>query len=69
MCDVLDKVEARGEIRGEARGEARGLARGEENASLAHIRSLMQNLKMDPQQAMDALSIPSEQRAKYESML
>ena len=77
MCEVLDKVEARGisigEARGisigEARGEARGKAEGEEYANLANLRSLMDNLKLDPRQAMDALNIPAEKRADYEEKL
>ena len=61
MCEVLDKVEAR--------GEARGKAIGEERANIANIRSLMKNLKMDSKQAMDALSIPASARAEYEEKL
>jgi hypothetical protein len=61
MCEVLDKVEARGEIRGEARGE--------EKANLANIRSLMENLKLAPKQAMDALNIPPSVQADYEEKL
>ncbi len=69
MCEVLDKVEARGVARGEARGEARGKAIGEERERIANIRSLMENLKMDPRQAMDALNIPASVRAEYEEKL
>ena len=69
MCEVLDKVEARGEARGKAIGEARGEAIGEERERLANLRSLMDNLKLDPQQAMDALSIPEDRRAYYEEKL
>ena len=57
MCEALDKIEARGE------------ARGEEKANLANIRSLMENLRLDPRQAMDALSIPDSLRADYEEKL
>ncbi len=57
MCEVLDKVEARGE------------ARGEEKANIANIRSLMENLKLDSKQAMDALNIPESVRAEYEKKL
>ena len=61
MCEVLDKVEAR--------GEARGKAIGTESERIANIRSLMKNLKMDSKQAMDALSIPASARAEYEEKL
>ena len=57
MCEVLDKVEARGK------------AIGEEKANIANIRSLMKNLKMDSKQAMDALNIPASARAEYEEKL
>ncbi len=77
MCEVLDKVEARGvakgmamgEAKGEARGEAMGEARGEERERIANIRSLMKNLNMDSRQAMDALSIPASVQAEYEEKL
>ena len=61
MCEVLDKVEARGEAMGEARGE--------ERERIANIRSLMKNLNMDSRQAMDALSIPASVQAEYEEKL
>ena len=57
MCEVLDRVEARGE------------ARGEEKERLANIRSLMSNLKLDAKQAMDALNIPQSEQKKYEARL
>lgn len=53
MCEVLDKVEAR----------------GKEKANIANIRSLMDNLKWDSKQAMDALNIPASVRVKYEEKL
>ena len=53
MCEVLDKVEAR----------------GEERERIANIRSLMKNLNMDSRQAMDALSIPASVQAEYEEKL
>ena len=61
MCEVLDKVEAR--------GRAIGTAIGEEKANLANIRSLMENLKWDSRQAMEALNIPVSARAEYEEKL
>ena len=57
MCEVLDRVEARGK------------AIGTESERIANIRSLMENLKMDFKQAMDALSIPASARAEYEEKL
>ena len=69
MCEVLDRVEARGKAMGEAIGEARGKAIGTESERIANIRSLMKNLKMDSKQAMDALSIPASAWAEYEEKL
>ncbi len=69
MCEVLDKVEARGVAKGMAMGEAKGEARGEERERIANIRSLMKNLNMDSRQAMDALSIPASVQAEYEEKL
>ena len=57
MCEVLDKIVARGE------------ARGEERERIANIRSLMENLKMNSKQAMDALNIPASVRGEYEDKL
>ena len=65
MCEVRDRVEARGK----AIGMEIGKAIGEEKANIANIRSLMKNLKMDSKQAMDALSIPASARAEYEEKL
>ena len=44
MCDVLDRVEARGEARGEVRGEARGKAIGEAHGKILGARSTLINL-------------------------
>ena len=61
MCEVLDRVEAR--------GKAIGTAIGEEKANIANIRSLMKNLKMDCKQAMNARNIPASVRREYEEKL
>ena len=53
MCEVLDRVEAR----------------GKEIERIDNIRSLMENLKWDSRQAMDALNIPASVRAEYEEKL
>ena len=73
MCEVLDRVEARGEARGRALGEARGVAKGEamgrESANLTNIRSLMETMNWSSRQAMDALKIPASEQRKYEAKL
>ena len=61
MCEVLDRVEAR--------GKAIGTEIGVERERIANIRSLMENLKWDSKQAMDALNIPASARAEYEEKL
>ena len=44
-------------------GKAQGIEVGKKNAMLASVQSLMQNLKLTPIQAMDALDVPQEERA------
>ena len=61
MCNLSELVEKRGEARGEARGETRALTES--------IRNLMTNLKLSPDEAMKALSIPDAERAKYKELL
>ena len=46
MCEILDRVEARGEARGIRLGEARGEARGEAKAS-ARYESEIARLKAE----------------------
>ena len=51
MCKVLDEVENRGE------------KRGEQNTMVLAIKNLMmKNLQLTLEQAMDALSVPLDQR-------
>ncbi len=57
MCEVLDRVEARGE------------EKGFDKAILESIRNIMKTLKLKPQEAMDALLIPAGDRAKYAAKL
>ena len=58
---VVDAAIAEAKREGEARGKAEGEARG--------ILNLMKNLKMTAEQAMEALSIPSEEYEKYKKLL
>ena len=50
---------------GIAIGEERGIAIGEENTRLSDIRSLMANLNLPAEKAMEALAVPLEDRDKY----
>ncbi len=61
MCEVLDRVEARGRAEGRAEGFAEG--------QLEAIRSLMANMGMSAAQAMDALGICPDERETFEAML
>ena len=73
MCEVLDRVEARGEARGRAIGEARGKAIGEksgrESGLYDAICSLMRTVRCSADQAMDMLEIPAADRGKYLSKM
>ena len=69
---LLDQIEARGEARGRAEGEARGRAEGEARGRAegtiqtwaASARNIMKNMKLTAQQAVEAVSVPMELRAK-----
>ena len=69
MCEVLDRIEARGIAIGEARGIAIGEAHGAERNAVQSIRSLMTTLKFTAQQAMDALMIPQNEQEHYLALL
>lgn len=61
MCDALREL-----MREELEEER---AEGEENAILVSIRNLMDSMKWTAEQAMDALKLPMDDRAKYVSKL
>jgi len=69
MKDEIDRDIAAGEARGEARGEVRGELRGKTNALLESVRSLTETLKLTSEQAMDALKISPEDRARLSEQL
>ena len=50
-------------------GEERGMQRGSEHARLTDLKNLIKNLNLTADQAMDALSIPTEVRPKYQRVL
>lgn len=64
MCNLSTGLIERAEARGEARGKAKGEARGRAEAWAASARNLMKNLKLTAQQAVDAIAVPVEFRAK-----
>ena len=60
---------AEGKAEGRAEGRAEGKAEGTEQTLLSSIKSLVKTLGLTIEQAMDALSIPSEARAKLQAQL
>ncbi len=65
MCELLERVEAKGR----AEGIKEGIEKGADMARLDSIRSIMEGLKYTSQQAMDLLKIPAADRQKYASRL
>ncbi len=61
VCEMYDRIEAKGVVKGEARGM--------ENERLSNIRSLMETMNLTSHQAMDALKIPASEQSKYEAKL
>jgi len=56
------------EVRAEEAREE-GMEKGMEKERVFSIRSLMANLQLTAEKAMDALSIPKEEQARYKAML
>ena len=50
-------------------GMERGIERGRENERISSIRTLMHNLGLTAEKAMDALSVPLSERGRYLSIL
>ena len=73
MCEVLDKVEARGEARGMAIGEARGKAIGKTigalNKTVEILRVIIAKNSWSKEQAMEFIGIPKSEFAKYAALL
>ena len=65
--DYNTKEEGRAE--GKAEGKVEGVAIGKEQTLISSIKSLMKNLGLTIEQAMDALSIPAESRARLQAQL
>ena len=77
MCEVLDKVEARGKAIGEARGIAIGEARGKAigktigalNKTVEILRVIIAKNSWYKEQAMEFIGIPKSEFAKYAALL
>lgn len=61
MCEVLDKVEAR--------GEARGKAIGALNKTVEILRVIIAKNSWSKEQAMEFIGIPRSEFAKYAALL
>jgi len=69
MCEAMEKLarDFAGELAKEA--EKRGMARGKESERIFSIRNIMANLQLTAEKAMDVLSIPKSEQARYKAML
>ena len=69
MCKLFDEVEQRGIETGKREGMILGQQIGEqkgiEMTRIASIQSLMKNLNLSIEEAMEALSIPTHEYEKY----
>ncbi len=61
VCEVLDRIEARGEVRGEQRGKL--------NTWLVAVRNLVESTKWTVDQAMEALGIPAAEQKEIKAKL
>lgn len=65
MCNISRSIK----IEALQEGFYKGISHGKSDALLESLRNLMKNLQFTAIQAMDALSIPQEERAQYMSKL
>ncbi len=69
MCDYSLGVYDRGVEKGIEKGLVQGIAQGSENTLLENIKSIMKNLGMSLDKALEALNVPKDDYAKYEELL
>ena len=73
MCELLDRVEAKGIKKGIEQGIAQGIEQGIQQGTdetrIESIKNLMKNLHMTPAEAMDALGLSASDQVKYASSL
>ena len=63
------KALEQGMEKGMEKGMEQGMEQGKESERVFSIRSLMANLQFTAEKAMDALSIPKAEQARYKTML
>ena len=61
MCKIMDEIWQE--------GMERGMAQGMERDRLESLRTIMQTMRLSEDEAMNALLIPLEKRAKYKTLL
>ena len=61
MCKIMDEIWQE--------GMERGMAQGMERDRLESLRTIMQTMRLSEDEAMNALLIPLEKRAKYKALL
>ena len=61
MCNLGDYVENK--------GMAKGITKGIEETTIKSIQSIMANLQIDMNKAMELLNIPSSDFSKYEKLI
>ena len=61
MCKIMDEIWQE--------GMERGMAQGMERNRLESLRTIMQTMRLSEDEAMNALLIPLEKRAKYKALL
>ena len=73
MCNLGDYVENKGIEKGMAEGMAKGMTegitKGIEETTIKSIQSIMANLQIDMNKAMELLNIPSSDFSKYEKLI
>ncbi len=65
MCEVLDRVEAKGKQEGIKEGRIEGRIEGIDETRLENIKTVMKKLHYSVQQAMEFLDIPLPDQSKY----
>ena len=69
MCRISDEIRDEGIEIGRRQGLEQGLEQGLKQGLLNSLRSLMETAHWSAQQAMDALKVPEDQRARYLAMI
>lgn len=65
MCEAMELLTDEAE----KRGMERGMKQGKESERIFSIRNIMANLQLTAEKAMDVLSIPKSEQARYKAML